>query len=301
MLLCRQLGDEVFHPSSLVNFRNRLEEHGQSALGFKTILAGLEQAGLVSRQSRQRLDSTQMFGRVSKMNRLDCVRESLRLALEEVAKGLDPAGRPAWWAGLWERYVESRADYRASGETLGRKLVEAGSDAQRLLEWLGQQPDSLAQGEQARLLARVFGEQFEVSVGSAAPQPTRREPMPSKVKARKSKSRWPAKCRLPRRGAGRCRHRASPRAMPSRASWRSLLLKATRRGLFRWKPSKRRWGWKSRPCSTWMALISRPKSWCKCKPKAGNSLARLSRRRRKTAGSPWKIFKSMWRSAPPCH
>jgi hypothetical protein len=101
--LNRQLGDEVFHPSSLVNFRNRLEEHGHSALGFKTILAGLEQAGLVPRQSRQRLDSTQMFGRVSKMNRLDCVRESLRLALEEVAKGLDEAGRPAWWARLWER------------------------------------------------------------------------------------------------------------------------------------------------------------------------------------------------------
>jgi hypothetical protein len=90
--LNRQLGDEVFHPSSLVNFRHRLEEHQQSALGFKTILAALEQAGLVSRQSRQRLDSTQMFGRVSKMNRLDCVRESLRLALREVAPGLAEAG-----------------------------------------------------------------------------------------------------------------------------------------------------------------------------------------------------------------
>jgi len=177
--LNRQLGDEVFHPSSLVNFRNRLDEHGHSGLGFKTILAGLEQAGLVSRQSRQRLDSTQIFGRVSKMNRLDCVRESLRLALEEVAKGLEEAGRPAWWASLWERYVESRADYRASGETLGRKLVEAGTDAQRLLEWLGQQPEGLAQGEQARLLARVFGEQFEVRVGSAALQPTGKEPVVS--------------------------------------------------------------------------------------------------------------------------
>src|SRR5450759_4881912 len=103
--LNRQLGDEVFHPSSLVNFRNRLEAHHQSALGFATILAALEQAGLVSRQSRQRLDSTQMFGRVSKMNRLDGVRESLRLALREVAKGLAEAARPAWWTSLWERYV----------------------------------------------------------------------------------------------------------------------------------------------------------------------------------------------------
>ena len=58
--LNRQLGDEVFHPSSLVNFRHRLEEHQQSAVGFTTILNALEEAGLVSRQSRQRLDSTQM-------------------------------------------------------------------------------------------------------------------------------------------------------------------------------------------------------------------------------------------------
>jgi hypothetical protein len=175
--LNRQLGDAVFHPSSLVNFRNRLEEHDQSALGFKTILEGLEAAGLVSRQSRQRLDSTQMFGRVSKMNRLDCVRESLRLALQELAKGLSQAVRPAWWASLWERYVESQADYRAGGETLARKLVEAGTDAQRLLAWLPQQPEDLAKGEHAQLLARVFGEQFEVKPGSAPPQPRSKEPV----------------------------------------------------------------------------------------------------------------------------
>jgi len=92
--LNRQLGDEVFHPTSLVNFRNRLLEHQQSALGFTTILTALEEAGLVSRQSRQRLDSTQMFGRVARMSRLDCVRESLRLALQELEGVIVPPERP---------------------------------------------------------------------------------------------------------------------------------------------------------------------------------------------------------------
>jgi hypothetical protein len=175
--LNRQLGDEVFHPTSLVNFRTRLQEHDQSALGFQTILAALEEAGLVSRRSRQRLDSTQIFGRVSRMNRLDCVRESLRLALQEVVRQLAEAARPAWWASLWDRYVESQADYRAGSETLARKLVEAGTDAHQLLAWLAEQSQSLAQGEQARLLARVFGEQFELRVGGAAPQPKSKEPV----------------------------------------------------------------------------------------------------------------------------
>ena len=101
--LNRQLGDAVFHPTTLVNFRNRLEEHDQSALGFTTILDALQEAGLVSRQSRQRLDSTQMFGRVARMSRLDCVRESLRLALKELEPAVKPELRPLFWVGLWER------------------------------------------------------------------------------------------------------------------------------------------------------------------------------------------------------
>ena len=168
----RQLGDEVFHASSLVNFRNRLEEHQQSALGFRTILEALEQAGLVSRQSRQRLDSTQIFGRVARMSRLDCVRESLRLALKELEGVLTPETRRLFWLGLWERYVESQTDYRAGSETLARKLTESGTDAWQLLEWLREPARSaLAAGQQAQLLARVFAEQFDLQVGQAVPAP----------------------------------------------------------------------------------------------------------------------------------
>ena len=164
--LNRQLGDPVFHPSSLVNFRHRLAEQKQSALGFRTILEALIEAGLVSRQSRQRLDSTQMFGRVARMSRLDCVRESLRLGLQELEGVVGPEERPVFWAALWERYVESQADYRASAETLGRKLGEAGVDAWGLLQWLGgPERSAWAQGVQAQLLARVFGEQYEVVAG----------------------------------------------------------------------------------------------------------------------------------------
>jgi len=168
--LNRQLGDEIFHPSSLVNFRHRLEGHQQSALGFTTVLNALEEAGLVSRQSRQRLDSTQMFGRVARISRLDCVRESLRLALEELEGALAPEMRPVFWARLWERYVESQTDYRAGSETLARKLGESGTDAWQLLEWLGEPAHSeLASGPQAQLLARVFAEQFELQTGKTAP------------------------------------------------------------------------------------------------------------------------------------
>ncbi len=84
--LNRQVGDELFHPTTLVNFRQGLLEHDLSTIGFEMVLEELVAAGLVARHSRQRLDSTQMFGRVSRMSRLDCVGESLRLALAELAE-----------------------------------------------------------------------------------------------------------------------------------------------------------------------------------------------------------------------
>lgn len=167
--LNRQVGDEVFHPTTLVNFRQRLLDHDLSAIGFETVLQGLMEAGLVARKSRQRLDSTQMFGRVSRMSRLDCVRETLRLALEGWAGRLGAEQRPAWWPRLWERYVETQTDYRASVETFTRKLVEAGADTQEVLAWLDtEEGKALAEGTQAKLLKRVFAEQFEVTAEGAA-------------------------------------------------------------------------------------------------------------------------------------
>jgi len=44
----------------------------------------MDVAGLVERRGKQRLDSTQMLGLVARMSRLECVRETLRLALEEL-------------------------------------------------------------------------------------------------------------------------------------------------------------------------------------------------------------------------
>ena len=170
--LNRQVGDDLFHPTTLVNFRQRLLDHDLSAIGFEIVLEALIEAGLVARQSRQRLDSTQMFGRISRMSRLDCVRESLRLTLKELAQELKEQERPEWWTRLWDRYVDSQTDYRASLETLANKMVEAGADAQQLLGWLATgQAKEFAGGTQAKLLARVFCEQFEVVAGSAAAQP----------------------------------------------------------------------------------------------------------------------------------
>jgi hypothetical protein len=93
---------------------------------------------------------------------LECVRETLRLALEELAEALPEAARPACWPLLWDRYVESKVDYRSSAEALQDKFRQAGADGLGLLQWLERRRADLRYGTQVELLAEVFAQRFEL-------------------------------------------------------------------------------------------------------------------------------------------
>jgi len=161
LALHRRVGEPVFDRSALSYFRERLEAHQQSGLVFDQILEGLTEAGLVRRRCKQRLDSTQMWGVLREMSWLDCVRESLRLALEELERQA-PLARPTFWPELWQEYVQSRPDYKAGSAVLARKLEQSGVDAARLLEWVQGLPEEAGPGPALQLLRRVFAEHFEL-------------------------------------------------------------------------------------------------------------------------------------------
>jgi len=190
--LNRQLGDEVFHPSSLANFRQRLIEHDLSALAFEAILEGLVEAGLVARRGRQRLDSTQIFAHISRMSRLECIRETLRLALEELQTTAKACPRPEFWQPMWERYVENKLDYRAEASVLQQKMNQAGLEAAQLLRWVqGLENKEPSQGEQVKLLERVWNENFELKEGQL--QPREAQPPGAVHNPHEPEAQWAAK------------------------------------------------------------------------------------------------------------
>ena len=166
-----EFGAPLFHPTTLVHFRQRLLKHKQSALAFEAIVKGLESSGLLPRHRKERIDSTQVLGLLSHMSRLECCRETLGLALKELARVVTESTRPAWWPALWERYVESRFDFRAEPKVLAEKFQQAGQDGAQVLAWLkGLQP--AVDGRKARLLARVWQEEFEWVPAEVAAKPS---------------------------------------------------------------------------------------------------------------------------------
>jgi hypothetical protein len=65
---------------------------------------------------------------VASLSALECVRETLRLALEELEEGLAKSERPDFWELFWERYVENKLDYKSGAELLKTKQRQAGID-----------------------------------------------------------------------------------------------------------------------------------------------------------------------------
>jgi hypothetical protein len=88
-----ELEQRAFHPTVLVYFRQRLVEHEAAMVAFRAVLGALQEEGLVPKKTRQRLDSTHVVGMVARLSALECARETLRLALEELCDKLLEAGR----------------------------------------------------------------------------------------------------------------------------------------------------------------------------------------------------------------
>ena len=172
MALNLKLGAAGFHPSTLVHFRQRLLEAGKSELALRSVLEALEKEGFVAKRSKQRLDSTHLVGAVARLSALECVRETLALALEGLEERLPVEQRPPFWDQLWERYVESKLDYKSLQETLPAKLQQTGADCWRLLDWLEPLGSELREAKAVGLLREVFGQQYELDQ-SGKPEPVK--------------------------------------------------------------------------------------------------------------------------------
>ena len=169
-----ELSYEGFHPTVLVYFRDRLEERKAERVIFDAVVELLVELGLVKRKGKQRLDSTHVLGYVKEMSRLECAVETLRLALEALAKELRSGERPEFWERLWALYVQSDLHWRLSKKERASRYRQCGQDMRELLEWVGVKSGGLGELEAIKLLSRVFGEQFEVVERKL--QPTQKRP-----------------------------------------------------------------------------------------------------------------------------
>ena len=178
----------AFDPSLLVVFRDRLVNGKTEGLAFEAVLDYLVQHGWVPKRSRQRLDSTHVRGLLGAMNRLECVRETIRLLLEDIeAEGLLPDG----WSGYWDAYVERKLDPRARAPALEAKSAQAGADMLAIWkEGAGCWP--IVARDRFVLLQRVFLENYELD-GAGRTQKRRAQPTGAVQNPHEPEAQWSCK------------------------------------------------------------------------------------------------------------
>ncbi|MGA5259256.1 transposase, partial [Streptomyces griseoincarnatus] len=163
------LTDPGFDFSVLSEFRDRLvgADGGRSVLDG--ILAAAQKKGLLSRGGKARTDSTHVLSAARDLNWLELVGESLRAALNAVARAepdwLGAHALPDWFPHYATRIEDSRfPKAQAKRVEVGRRI---GTDGMRLLEmiWTDGAPLELRALPEVEFLRQLWVQHFHLVEG----------------------------------------------------------------------------------------------------------------------------------------
>jgi transposase len=164
-----ELTDPGFDASVLSEFRTRLLAGQAEATLFERMLQRFREAGLLKTRGRQRTDSTPVLAAIQTLNRLECVGETMRQALNVLAV-IAPdwlrAQVPAEW---FDRYGPRFAEYRLpAGRPERYALAETiGADGLQLLHWTyaSSTPPWFRDIPAVEVLRQVWVQQFYIVEG----------------------------------------------------------------------------------------------------------------------------------------
>ncbi len=166
-----ELTDPGIDASVLSEFRARVVAGGAEALLLEALLELCKQRGWLKAGGKQRTDATHVLARARSLSNLECVGETLRAVLNDLAQ-VDADWLARQISAEWlERYGHRVENYRLpKAESQRRALAEQiGADGLQLLSALEQAgtPAELQQVQSVQLLRQVWQQYYEVSEGQA--------------------------------------------------------------------------------------------------------------------------------------
>jgi len=165
------LTDAGFDFSLLSEFRTRLVESQQETLLLDRLLEVCKERGWLKAGGKQRTDSTHVLARVRSLSNLECVGETLRAVLDDLAT-LAPDWlvqhiTPDWF----ERYSHRVENYRLPKAESQRTALaqQIGADGLHLLQALEKPdaPERLQNDASVQLLRQVWQQYYDLAGGKA--------------------------------------------------------------------------------------------------------------------------------------
>jgi len=165
-LLGLDLVDPGFDFSVLSEFRDRLLAGGLEQRLLDDLLERFRARGLLKARGKQRTDSTHIQAAARNLNRLECVGETMRHALNsltDIAPQWVQERVPPEWYG---RYGPRFDQYRFPKTDSGRQslTLQIGQDGRQLLHWIyaAESADELRQHPAVEILRRVWVQQYYI-------------------------------------------------------------------------------------------------------------------------------------------
>jgi transposase len=176
------LDDPGFDFSVLSEFRARLLAGAAEQRLLDVLLEQCQARGLLKARGRQRTDATRVLGALRQLNRLECVGETLRQALNALA-GVAPdwlraLAPPEWFERYGRRIEDGRLPTKPAERQRYAELI--GRDGWRLLEavYAPAAPPALRELEAVQLLRRVWVHQYELVEGQLRWRDPKNSPPP---------------------------------------------------------------------------------------------------------------------------
>lgn len=182
-----ELADPGFDFSVLSEFRDRLVGGDAGRTVLDAVLVAAQERGLVAAGGKARTDSTRVLSSARELNWLELVGETLRAALNAVARAepewLRERAVPDWFKHYATRIEDSRfPKAHAKRVEVGRRI---GADGMRLLRmvWADDAPPALRELPEAGILRQVWVQHFHLVTRRFAPGGTQKT-------ARRARSAW---------------------------------------------------------------------------------------------------------------
>ena len=166
--LALPLTEPAIDPSLLVDFRTRLIDGAAELLLFTSLLDRFTQEGLLRKRGRQRTDATHVLAAIRTLGRLECIGETLRHALNALAKAAPDWLRHSVPTSWLSSYAQRFDDYRLP-EAKEKRIALAeqiGQDGCLLLSQLARPdaPDGVLELPAVLVLQQVWQQQFYPAV-----------------------------------------------------------------------------------------------------------------------------------------
>jgi transposase len=165
--LALELDDPGFDYSVLSEFRARLVQGSAEHRLLDALLERCKERGYLKARGRQRTDSTHVLGALRVLDRLERVAETLRAALNALAREAPDWLRTQVQPDWYERYGRRIEEYRLPKGQDARQVyaIQVGGDGQHLLDRLAaaETPQGLLQLPEVKVLRQVWQQQFAVA------------------------------------------------------------------------------------------------------------------------------------------